>query len=143
MPFLAGLGLAVSLALTTPTIPTAGAVMPAPQSVEDYVRAYFADIPIMIDVARCESHFAQFDKDGSVHRGVVNNKDIGVMQVNEYYHEERAEALGLDLYTMQGNVAYARYLFEKEGTVPWNSSSPCWNKSKVASKQKVALGSLK
>ena len=136
MPFAASFALAVSLALTPPA---AGPVqnqwigpMPAAQTVEQYVREYFADAPIMAEVARCESRFKQFDNDGSINRGVVNNKDLGVMQVNEYYHGKTADKLGLDLYSIQGNVAYAKYLYEKEGTRPWASSSPCWSKSKVA-----------
>ena len=106
--------------------------MPAAQTVEQYVRGYFAAEPIMAEIARCESRFKQFDSDGSIHRGVVNRSDLGVMQVNEYYHGKVADKLGLDLYTIQGNVAYAKYLYEKEGTTPWLSSSPCWSKSKVA-----------
>ena len=136
MSFAASIALAVSLALSGQTAAAAPQItvvtMPAAQTVEEYVRDYFADTPIMIEVARCESHFKQFDKDGSIHRGVVNDKDLGVMQVNEYYHGKTAAKLGLDLYTIQGNVAYAKYLYEKEGTRPWMSSSPCWSKSRVA-----------
>ncbi len=136
MPFAASIALAVSLALSGQTAQVAPvqiqSPMPAAQTVEEYVRTYFADEPIMIEVARCESQFTQFDKDGSIHRGVVNNDDLGVMQVNEHYHGTTAKKLGLDLYTIQGNVAYAKYLYEKEGTQPWISSSPCWSKSKVA-----------
>ncbi len=134
MSFAFGVALAFASALTgTSTlqmsVPTPSAiVMPKATTVQEYVRAYFADIPVMSKVAFCESTFRQFDKDGSVHRGVVNSKDVGVMQINEYYHLETAEKLGLDIYTIQGNVAYARYLFEKEGTTPWLSSSPCWGK---------------
>lgn len=133
MPFAASFALAVSLALSGPTAPVQSAVvpMPAAQTVEQYIRGYFADTPIMIEIARCESRFKQFDKDGSIHRGVVNASDLGVMQVNEYYHGKAADKLGLDLYTIQGNVAYAKYLYDKEGTQPWSSSSPCWSKSKV------------
>jgi hypothetical protein len=131
MPFATSLALALSLALTGPASlqTSAPASMPAAQSVEQYVKIYFADEPIMIDIARCESQYTQFDKDGSVHRGVVNNKDVGVMQVNEYYHGTTAQKLGLDLYTIQGNVAYARYLYSKEGAQPWSSSAPCWDKA--------------
>ncbi len=137
MPFAASLAFAVSLALTPST---AGASvqtqwigpLPAAQTVEQYVREYFADEPIMAEIARCESHFKQFDSDGSIHRGVVNDRDVGVMQINEHYHGKMADKLGLDLYTIQGNVAYAKYLYEKEGTQPWISSSPCWSKFKAA-----------
>lgn len=106
--------------------------MPQVQTVQEYVEEYFSDIPVMVDIAQCESHFRQFDSDGSMHRGVVNNKDVGVMQINEYYHLKTAKALDLDIYTVQGNLAYARYLYEKEGTAPWISSKPCWGKSKNA-----------
>ena len=137
MPFAASFALAVSLALTPPsaTAPVKNqwiGPMPAAQTVEQYVREYFAGEPIMAEIARCESRFKQFDTDGSIHRGVVNDQDLGVMQVNEHYHGKTARTLGLDLYTIQGNVAYAKYLYEKEGTKPWASSSPCWSKSKVA-----------
>ena len=135
MPFAASFALAVSLALAqsaAPAQPSWIGPMPAAQTVEQYVREYFAGQPVMIEIARCESRFKQFDSDGSIHRGVVNNQDLGVMQVNERYHGQVADKLGLDLYTIQGNVAYAKYLYEKQGTQPWISSSPCWSKSKVA-----------
>ena len=136
MPFAASIALAVSVALTPSS---AGLLqdnwigpMPAAQTVEQYVRQYFADEPVMAEIAMCESTFKQFDKDGLVHRGVANRSDVGVMQINEFYHGKTADKLGLDLYTLEGNVAYAQYLYEKEGTAPWASSSPCWSKSKVA-----------
>lgn len=129
MPFAVGLALAVSLVLNagdTAAATSQVSLMPAAQTPEQYVRSYFADIPVMADIASCESHFQQYASDGSVHRGEVNHSDVGIMQVNEYYHSKTAEKLGLDLYTMEGNVAYARYLYEKEGTQPWISSKPCW-----------------
>ena len=98
-------------------------------TVEEYVRSYFSDIPIMIEVARCESRFRQYDKNGNVLRGEVNNLDRGVMQINEYYHSEDSEKLGVDILTLEGNTAYARYLFEKYGVKPWSSSSKCWTKT--------------
>lgn len=97
-------------------------------STEEYVRNYFADIPIMIQIARCESTFRHLSKDGEVHRGKVNNKDVGVMQINEYYHLDTSRKKDYDIYTIEGNTAYARDLYEREGTRPWNSSKPCWGK---------------
>jgi len=99
-------------------------------STEQYVRNHFSDTPILAEIARCESQFRQFDKKtGDVLRGVVNNKDVGVMQVNEYYHLETAEKANINIYTIEGNLEYARMLYKKSGTVPWNSSKPCWGKS--------------
>jgi hypothetical protein len=128
MPFAAGIALAVSFALSGLSAQAAIAptVLPSSQTPQEYVADYFSDIPVMVDIASCESHFRQYDADGSVFRGTVNHGDVGIMQVNEYYHADIADKLGLDLYTIQGNVAYARYLYEKEGTQPWVSSKPCW-----------------
>ena len=93
-------------------------------TVEEYVRNYFSDIPIMVEIARCESRFRQHDKNGKVLRGKVNTLDRGVMQINEYYHNDEADKLGYDLLTIEGNTAYARYLYEKYGVKPWKSSGP-------------------
>ena len=98
-------------------------------AVEEYIRNYFSDIPIMIEIARCESQFRQYDKSGKVLRGVVNDLDRGVMQINEYYHNETSVKLGYDILTTEGNTAYARALFEKYGVKPWSSSSRCWAKT--------------
>lgn len=97
-------------------------------STEKYVRQYFSDIPIMIQIARCESTFRQLDQDGDIHRGRVNHADVGVMQINEFYHLDQAENKDLNIYTLEGNVAYARDLYERQGTQPWISSKPCWGK---------------
>jgi hypothetical protein len=95
-------------------------------SVEQYVRGYFSDIPIMVNIAWCESRFRQYDKDGSIFRGAVNNQDVGVMQINEHYHLDSAEEENYNLYSVEGNTAYARELYDKFGTAPWNSSKACW-----------------
>jgi hypothetical protein len=97
-------------------------------STEEYVKEYFKDIPIMIQIARCESTFRQLDSNGEVHRGRVNSQDVGVMQINEYYHLDTSTEKDYDIYTIEGNTAYARDLYEREGTTPWNSSKPCWGK---------------
>jgi hypothetical protein len=96
--------------------------------VETAVRSYFKDIPVMAEIARCESTFRHTLPDGSVLRGKVDNRDTGVMQINTGYHAETAVQLGLNLYNLNDNMAYARYLYEKKGTQPWNASRPCWGK---------------
>ncbi len=98
-------------------------------STEAYIRNYFSDIPILAEVARCESSFRQTDSNGNLIRGKVNRSDVGVMQINEHYHAAAAKKLGLDLHTLEGNAAYARELYEKEGAKPWLPSSPCWTKT--------------
>lgn len=101
----------------------------APEDAEAIVRSYFSDIPIMVQVARCESTFRHTLADGSVLRGHVDNRDTGVMQINTYYHGDTAERLGLDLESIEDNMEYARYLYETQGTQPWSASRPCWGKT--------------
>ena len=99
-----------------------------PQTMEELVRNYYSDMPILVEVARCESQFRHFGKNGEVIRGIANAKDVGVMQINERYHSDKSETLGMDIYSLDGNLEYAKYLYEKEGTKPWRSSAKCWNR---------------
>lgn len=120
------LALSVALGSSTPAKTPAPVPLVQAQTVREHVVEYFSDAPVMVTIARCESHFRQYDRNGGVFRGVQNNKDVGVMQINEYYHLETSKELGIDIYTTEGNLEYARYLYEREGTTPWLSSSPCW-----------------
>ncbi len=100
----------------------------ASMTTEEYVRHYFSDIPVMIDVARCESHFTHYNEYGEVLKGRAVSTDRGVMQINEYYHLDTANKLGINIYSLEGNLAYARYLYETQGTRPWRPSAKCWGK---------------
>ena len=95
---------------------------------EQVVRSYFEDIPVMIEIARCESTFRHKLEDGSVLKGVVDPADTGVMQINKRYHEKTASAMNLDLNDINQNMEYARFLYETQGTQPWRASSPCWSR---------------
>ena len=99
------------------------------KNVEKFLDDYFADIPLMAEIAKCESRYRHFNSKGGVLRGQKNTYDRGVMQINLLYHEETAEDMGLDLHDIDDNVAFARYLYEKFGAKPWMSSSACWAKS--------------
>lgn len=100
------------------------------KTTKQIVQEYFAETPILIDVASCESRFIQYDADGSVHRGFINPQDVGVMQINEKYHLSDSIKLGLDIHTLEGNLDYAKHLYNKQGTRPWEYSSKCWNKTR-------------
>jgi hypothetical protein len=112
-----------------PKVATAQSAVTSNSKTEAAVREYFKDIPVMIQVARCESQFRHILADGSVLHGVVDNADTGVMQINTRYHESAATAMGLNLFDLHDNMAYARHLYETQGTQPWNASSACWAKT--------------
>ena len=52
--------------------------------------------------------------------------DIGKCQINTYWHGEKAESMGLNLYDPADNMEYCLYLFKTEGVKPWRSSQACW-----------------
>ena len=90
---------------TATAAPVSQPYLPQAQTIEQYVEAYFADTPIMIDIARCESRFHQFDKNGEAYRGEINHEDIGVMQINEHYHGTEAEKMNIDVTYNFDNVS--------------------------------------
>ena len=92
------------------------------------VREYFKDIPVMIEVARCESTFVHHRDDGSVLSGYIDSDDTGVMQINKRYHLKTATALNLDLNDFKDNMEFARHLYNEQGLQPWSASKPCWSK---------------
>jgi len=105
------------------------------KNIKKFVNDYFADIPILAEIAKCESRYRHLDKGGNVLKGKKNSYDRGVMQINILYHAKTLERLGLDVQNLDDNVRYARYLYEKEGAKPWISSSACWakfNQSEIA-----------
>ncbi len=99
---------------------------------ESIVRSYFHDIPVMAEIARCESGFRHTLSDGSTLTGRVDSADTGVMQINKRYHQSTATAMDLNLDNIYDNMAYARHLYEAQGLQPWRSSSHCWNNTLAA-----------
>jgi len=109
-------------------VPVAKQEMASSTTIENYTRAYYKDTPILAEIAKCESQFSQFDKDGNVVRGRKNKADVGIMQINEYYHLEDSKNVGIDIYTIDGNLAYGKRLYDIYGTSAWKSSQKCWGK---------------
>ena len=82
---------------------------------------------VMVEIARCESQYRQF-YEGDVLRGKVNSEDVGIFQINEGYHLSIAMKMNVDIETIEGNIAYARHLYDTKGTAPWIWSKPCWGR---------------
>lgn len=131
MSFTLGIALALSSVLGGSSAQAAAQpqVMPQAQTVQQYVQTYFADEPVMIAIAGCESHDRQYDADGNVLKN-PRSSAVGVFQIMASIHATSADDnFGLNINTLQGNAAYARYLYDKEGTAPWNNSKSCWGGS--------------
>ncbi len=104
------------LAATAQANPNAG--------IEEKVRAAFPNAPEMLAVAKCESGFRQFGPDGSVLRGGKGGGYVGVFQIGESLHARAALALGHDIMTVDGNIAYAQHLYDASGSNPWKECVP-------------------
>ena len=90
------------------------------------------DATLATAIAFCESTNRQFDETtGEPLRGIKNSKDVGLFQINERFHKEKSQSLGFDIYTTEGNVGYALWLLENDGSRHWKASKPCWS-SKIA-----------
>lgn len=98
------------------------------EDVESRVRQYFANTPVMIEIARCESKFRQYSDSGNPLYGGYGARMVGVFQIYENIHGSFAKEKGMDIQTLEGNLAYGKYLYDREGTQPWMSSFPCWGK---------------
>ena len=80
-------------------------------------------------IAFCESTSRQFKEGTQIPlRGVHNPYDVGLFQINERFHYEKSQALGYDINTLEGNLGYALWLIENEGSRHWKASEPCWSK---------------
>lgn len=88
----------------------------------------FYGYPTLRAICSCESNLSHYDENGSVIRGRVNRYDIGICQINQLYHQDRIDALGLDIYSEGDNITYAKDLYDREGDAPWIWSKPCWEK---------------
>jgi len=94
-------------------------VFETPAQIKEKVTEYFSDIPIMIDIAECESGFRQFNDDGTILKS-RNGLYVGIFQIDENIHADFAKnQLGMDIYTVDGSMAYARHLYEELGAQPW------------------------
>ena len=100
------------------------------QSSEAAVKRYFAGQPVLISIAKCESGMRQFDENGRVLKN-PDSSATGVMQIMASFHRRQALRLGYDINTLNGNLGYAKKLYQREGTRPWNASRHCWGKRRT------------
>lgn len=86
------------------------------------IRDDLKDYPLLIAVACRESGFNQMNP-ASPNEVLLNrNKDgtvkIGVLQISSA-HEELWKDLKEDPYTLKGNLAIAKVIYDREGIDPW------------------------
>jgi hypothetical protein len=108
-----------------PSVATARTQSPAnAEAVEKYVRKH---APELVGIARCESRFRQYNQNGSPLYNAGGSSAVGVMQIMSSAHNRRAKSLGFDIKTLEGNVGYAKVLYQEQGKQPWKASRRCWS----------------
>lgn len=93
--------------------------------------------PKLVPICACESSYAgawwgeprQYFSNGNVVMNFEGNDDVGMCQINLTENAKKANILGYDLYTRAGNISYANWLFERQGSAPWFRSNHCWRKA--------------
>lgn len=91
---------------------------------------YHQDAKLAARILYCESR-----RDNSaINLSSAVGEDVGFFQINTYWHQKTAEAMGLDIYSPEDNLEYGFYLMSKEGTQPWNASKKCWGDVFLAEK---------
>ncbi len=100
----------------------------------------FADTPQMISIAQCESSFQQYTPKGSTFTG-GGGRYIGVFQIGKG-HTNSAKKLGFDIYTLDGNLGYARYMYQYEGIQPWRGCVKSTSSISKPSKKGVKIATI-
>lgn len=90
---------------------------------EEIIKKEFPKDPIMVNVARCESGFRQFNPDGTVL--ISRTADWGIFQINQVNHRTMSK-LGIDISTLEGNIEGTQYILKTQGLNAWKNSSHCW-----------------
>lgn len=89
--------------------------------------------PQLKPICSCESSYSgtwhdtprQYEN-GVVLRNYSGNDDVGMCQINLTQFGDTAQKLGYDLMTPAGNINFANWLFQREGSAPWYKSEHCW-----------------
>ena len=91
------------------------------EAISDY---FEDDAEMMTRIAYCESKLRQFNERGRVVRNPVS-PDYGVFQIHKPTWGHEADKLGLDIYTVEGNIEMADYILKTQGIAAWRASAAC------------------
>lgn len=71
-------------------------------------------LPKLTNVMMCESGLRHFKTNGEVLKGIVNNNDIGVCQINKTTWGKEAKRLRLDLENPIDNILMASFIIKND-----------------------------
>lgn len=59
--------------------------------------------------------------------GTVWSEDRGPFQINDYFHKQTMESIGLNYYDQYDSLEYGFMLLSSQGVGPWKASARCHN----------------
>jgi soluble lytic murein transglycosylase-like protein len=92
----------------------------------DLIQHYADKYNVPSDLPRAIIHCESRTNQAAIGRAAVVGVDVGLWQINTYYHEATAARMGMDIWTAEGNLDYGFYLYTQQGSRPWSASRPCW-----------------
>ncbi len=95
------------------------------------IRAVFADVPLMMHVAKCESGLVHREN-GELIQARDGSSSRGVFQVLMRIHGPQMQKMGLNPERTDHYLTYVRYLYDKQGLKPWQGSRHCWEKGNIS-----------
>lgn len=80
-------------------------------------------------VIQCESQMnGSAINENKDENGITWSKDIGLFQINNYFHEKTMNDMGLNINNQWDNLEYGFILISKQGLSAWKASKSCWLK---------------
>lgn len=74
-------------------------------------------------IIECESSW----NPKAIGRQAVVGEDVGLFQINSYYHESDFQKEGLDIrHSIHDNIVAGFEILKEDGFTPWRSSKKCW-----------------
>jgi hypothetical protein len=83
---------------------------------------------LILKVIQCEGTIYGTTNANKDKTGHIWSRDWGLLQINDYYHKARMQAMGLDIYKSADSLEYGFVLMREHGLKEWSASKFCWNK---------------
>jgi len=93
------------------------------ERIDELSALYGQNAAFVKKIVQCESQF----NPNAVNHDAVVGKDIGLFQINTYYHLDNAKKMGYNIYDTEDNLLYGFQLLATAGSTPWKWSKGCWN----------------
>ncbi len=126
--------LALGLASMSPNNVLANESLTSEETPQEYagelIAEYFPEnARLMRAIARCESGLVHRDESGKLLRNNEGSTAQGLFQVLMSVHRSEMRRMGLNPDNDDDYMTYVQYLYDTQGTTPWNESRGCWRTS--------------